>query len=280
MRRAASWLLGLITAATQAGLFCSSCTTGALLVDEGGAARGGAAGDLASLGSGGRLTLVTGAAGCPTTDCNQTTCEAVTPGDPLITDWKDVTPGGVFVDSDHASLDLSQWWTGFYGGGYVYPTDDPCSGKKPAYPLNYTVDGAFRVTGTVGDWSGFGLWFGACFVDLSAYRGLTFTLYGDPGPTGRVRLWVMTSADQPPPTCPAGLGSCAAGAACWQPSAFIPVPATPADAITLQWADFKGGIPLGSPDPSHIIGLHWTFEFGGGPPYPVDLTLGTVELLP
>jgi hypothetical protein len=218
------------------------------------------------------------------TACTPTTCSVVTPSNALITDWRDVSPQGLFVDNDMWSAPNPNWWLGFYGSPYVYPTNTVCPPQQTDFPIAQTTNGDWHVTGTVGDWSGFGLWFGACTVDMSAYRGVSFEISGNVGSSGSVTLVVPTGPDSTPNACQTNVGSCTGGTSCKGPSKTIAIPATPGTPIVVLWSDLVGGNPVASPDPSQILGLLWTFDWtdwGGvkSSPYPVDVTVGSISLV-
>jgi hypothetical protein len=222
---------------------------------------------------------------CPT-PCKPQPCTVVSPGDALITDWKDVAPGGMFVDDDAYSNPSPNWWKSFFGGPYVYPADDPCSdAAAPAYPLVQTVDGKWNIKGKVGTWSGFGLWFAPCDVDMSAYRGVSFTIWGEVGDTKRLNFNVVTSEDSKPSECLTNVGTCdPATNDCKAPAKKLEVPARPGEPITVLWSELSGGSPLPGVDPTQITGFHFAFErveWNGivTPPFPVDVTFGAIQLV-
>jgi len=224
---------------------------------------------------------------CNKTACTPQPCATVTPTNALITDWKDVNDLGLFVDNDSFSKPGQDWWLGFFGGPYVYPAVDPCSkAAPPKYPLEQAVDGVWNVTGTVGTWSGFGLWFAPCMVDLTAYQGISVEVWGNVGETREVNMSVLTSRDSGPSQCMTNVGTCDPGAGtCRSPSKSITVPVTPGEPVTVLWSDLTGGWPSDGVEPNEIIGLHWSFqrvEWGGvvTPPFQVDVHVGTIRLIP
>jgi hypothetical protein len=225
------------------------------------------------------------AAPCPA-PCTPAVCRSVEPSNPLITDWRDVGPDGLFVDNDSFSDPNPNWWEAFFGGPYAYPAADRCSGANPSYPLTQSVLGVWNVRGTVGTWSGFGLWLAPCMVDMSAYQGVSFAIWGDVGSTGTVTLHVNTSQHTEPSECQINVGTCEPDAGeCRSPAAVVTVPATRGAPTVLFWSDFSGGTPVSGVDPSQIVGLHWSFdrvEWGDTvtPPYSVDVSIGEIALVP
>jgi hypothetical protein len=221
---------------------------------------------------------VTGMPGaCPgATPCTPSTCQTLQPLDPVIADWTGSSTGGRFgVRSGDPAAVQSQPW--------VYPTS--CPTEQTPYPLSKTSSGVLRMTGTVGTWSGFGLWMG-CMVDLSAYGGISFSVWGDAGPSGALTLEVATSADSPPDACITNVGTCAGDAsACSAPSVTVPVPVEQGAPVTFRWSDFIGGSPVAGVDPAQVLSLSWSFgwvDWGGtvSAPYPIDVSLGQVQLVP
>lgn len=223
---------------------------------------------------------------CPKA-CTPKTCDAVKPTNELITDFSGLGPNGLFVDSDDYLLARSNWWKGFFGGPYVYPSLDPCSeAAPPTYPLSQTTDGHWNVQGSVGTWSGFGLWFGPCMVDLSAYRGVSFEIWGDVGETNQLIIDVITSENSKPSECNTNVGTCdPATTQCKSATTTIGVPTESGSVVTLLWSDFSSGRPAAGVDPTQILGFHWAFkrtEWGGvvTAPFAVDVNVGTVKLVP
>jgi hypothetical protein len=267
----------------------------------GGASTGGAAATTGgSTGTGGTGTgggdPCAPAAPCSTTP---TTCTAVAPTNALITDWADLNPANSgFVDSDHFST-AANWWTAFFGGPYVYPANAQCS----AVPLSQTITAhSWHITGAVGDaagdYSGFGLWFSPCMANFSAYGGISFTISGSAGSTGRVRLAVRSSSNSvhSAAVCNSNVGTCVAtdASTCADASANITLTSTPAT-VTLRWSDFTGGFPSTNPNPAEITSMEfqlpdpytypWDNDAGAvvrtlSNPYNVDITVGDITLVP
>jgi hypothetical protein len=190
----------------------------------------------------------------------------------------------------------------FSGGTFSYP------GATATYPITSDVTGNnWHMTGTVGDYSGFGLYMDGCKkVDFSAYRGIQFTIGGtSPSTTGAGTLtfgmgtagdsiayaWFVNKAAVEPSTLTEtpNFGECFPTdpinqyypANCSDPKYTVTVPATPGT-ITVLWADLMGGLPEASVTPSEITSIWWSFPWNGAAdtPYAVDITVDDIQLVP
>ncbi|HMJ51287.1 MAG TPA: hypothetical protein VK540_04405 [Polyangiaceae bacterium] len=212
-----------------------------------------------------------------------TLCTPATPvANPLVSDF--AAEGG-------APIVFGAYAAPIWGGVYVYPSTIPeaCSDAGPAmFPLTSDLSaGNWHISGTVGTYSGFGLWWnctsggkdhGVCTIDASAYSGIQFSIRGDAGPVGTVGLAISTvddsavSADVTKPSC----GTCTA-AMCTSPSVNVPVSATGAT-VTLRWSDFAGGVPSAL-DPSKITAMAFTLPFGGTGTNAADVTIDDIRFV-
>jgi len=280
-------------------------TGGAMVAATGGAPVG--TGGVAS-GTGGSSSAATGgstAVGSGTVDCNPpvtTYCTGTVPPAALISDFS-IAAGAT------TPVVFGTWGQSLFGGSYAYPGTgaDCATGAVSAYPLTQTLTGGnWNIQGTVGTYSGGGLWWscnmgtaaaasyaGACTIDASAYTGISFTIAGSIGPvskgTGTVGLAVAVST--PSTTAPKldsvgnpkNCGTCTA-AACGS-SVAVPVTAT-ATTVALTWAQ------LGVTTPNAITGISFSFTdpfglnggYGTTPytatPYPVDVTIDDFQFTP
>src|SRR5262249_54396898 len=137
---------------------------------------------------------------------------------------------------------IQTWGTftnGMFGGGlYTYGT----------ITQETTNTGAFHVSGSVTDYSGFGIYFNTC-TDVSAYTGLSFTLTGTSA--NPVHFRVQINPNEPPQTD--GMkGSCngSPGVECVDPGKDV-MPGT--DPQMFAWADFTGGKPVAAVDTKQVI---------------------------
>jgi len=215
---------------------------------------------------------------------------------PLLSDFSMLDGGGG---------DPSSWGdftSTFSGSSFVYPNG------TATYPL--TADFSkedWHITGTVGDYSGFGLVFGGCnLVDASMFSGISFSIKGSVPIAGAladtVQMIVATAADDPASAWlnahkmagaddkPDSFGTCMPvnnqyDGTCNSPTYTVPVTAT-ATTINVKWSDLKGGKPLASPDPMKITSIAWVIPTPAGlggamlMTYMVDLTIDDLKFLP
>jgi len=185
--------------------------------------------------------------------------------------------------------------TTFSGEEYVYPTGS-------GYPLSSDVTGNnWHISGTIGDYSGFGLSFDECSrLDASAYGGISFTISGVVGMGSTVTMdvgtlddtvtasWLNahggTAAADAPGFCIPVSGSAYYHPGCADPTATIPVLATPTT-VNLRWSDFTGGQPVSAVDANGIVTIFWYFPAPAGAgtssvaTYPVDITIDDLKFI-
>src|SRR5262249_11920737 len=139
-----------------------ACTTQEAKSDAGGG-KGGAAGT--TTGAGGNAG---GAAGYATNDGVMCPAPAA-----LITDF---SPRAADGGAPANEVRFGGRATTFAGGGYFYPNDPT---TKPSALTQDATMGNWHLTGTVGDFSGFGLYFDNCSrVNASGFKGISFTVSG------------------------------------------------------------------------------------------------------
>jgi len=162
----------------------------------------------------------------------------------------------------------------------------------------------WHITGTVGDYSGFALYFDSgatpCDrVDASQFKGISFKISGSVPHGGSVITFgVGTVKDTPSGTwmiSPGGktsakatdVGSCTPTSGtqyyhpgCGDPTIQIPVTADPV-VQNIPWADLTGGTPLANPDPSGITSIYWYFPWTGSndTAYAVDFTIDDLSFI-
>ena len=235
---------------------------GAAGTGDGGAHDAGAAGqgDSATASTGGIPGGGGGAGGASSTG-DGVACLPVTV--PLITDFTYVPDGG-----SPTTVQFGDDTTTFSGGEFVYPT----SGN---YVVTSDVTGNnWHISGTIGDYSGFGLSFDRCsVVDASAYKGISFTLSGVVAAGSIVTMDVGTlndtiaaswlnahggtaTADAPGRCIPTSGTTAYAQSSCLDPTDTILITSIPTT-INLMWSDFSGGRPEASVNPSDILTIYW-----------------------
>jgi len=272
---------------------CGGESTAVETVASGGTAGSGVGGSGAS-GAGAGGTSGTGGSGgepdCTPMKCASIdACAPVTPSSELITDFSNLD-NGIF----HAPT--GAWWLEFFGGSYVYPVVDACAAEVPPTVLSQDLSAeSLHVTGTVGTWSGFGLWFSPCIVDMSAYSGVSFTISGDAGPNGPMRFYVLTASNMVPstdprnPTCSPNVATCVPedpempAESCRAGLSLISDVREPRT-VTVPFSDVTGGSPDDTPDPAEVIGFLFEFDWQPGwtaaDEYGVDVALDDVILVP
>jgi hypothetical protein len=220
--------------------------------------------------------------------CTPSTCATIPIPTPTINDFENLLvdstrpASGIYGVNDATGIPKPEWWLGYFSGSFAYPfVPEPCSGEPaPPYPITSTdVSGELRVTGTVGTYSGFGIWLGQCIVDMSAYSGISFRIGGAAGPDA-VTFRVHTKANTVPTECLFGRGTCSgASTGSCSPAGFaFAVPETP-EVVSVRFETLTGGSPAFMVDPAEVVQLTWSFAWGDGvTPYDVDVTLDDVVL--
>lgn len=219
--------------------------------------------------------------------CTPTTCEPVTPPQALITDFSNLENGQLFGAKDATGAYIPNWYEPghFFGGIFAYPVmPDMCSEDMtvPTYPLvSDACSGAWRVTGTVGTYSGIGLWMETCIVDMSAYSGISFNIGGTVGATGQMKLSISTNGNLAPDTCKTNKGTCMLGDGCLAASTMITVPSS-MSTVQVAFDSLTGGAPEAGVNAAEITGIQLEFDCTDctTAPYEVNLTIDDITLTP
>ncbi len=160
------------------------------------------------------------------------------------------------------------------------------SGGVFVYPPAMTVDtsaGVLNVSGSVADYSGFGLWFTAC-SDATAFDGISFDISGNVGTSAKITVALQTHSDYPINTVDMKGGCAFASAAtqytdCVYPTVTKDVPEG-GGTVTVAWSEFAGGKPVATGDASEIVGIQWSFAWAmGSTAYPIDVDVDNVHFL-
>jgi hypothetical protein len=186
------------------------------------------------------------------------------------------------------------------GGESFYP------GAGATFPLTSDVtQNNWHITGTVGDYSGFALYFDSgstpCDrIDAKQFKGISFAISGSVPHGNAITFGVGTVADTPSGTWMHDLGgkttakatdvgSCTPSPGgtqyyhpgCGDPTAQISVTAAPV-VQNVTWADLTGGTPASSPDPSGITSIYWFLPWTGSTDtsYAVDITIDNLAFIP
>jgi hypothetical protein len=189
---------------------------------------------------------------------------------------KDGTTSFVVGDFATSSDDTSVSWG--------FGSDTTFSGYSFRYPDAIVSDMSadnWHLTGMVSTYSGFALGF-SCAVDASMFTGISFSVKGDAGATGRLVMSVGTSPDDVNmATAAPSWGKCVPktnqyDGTCQSPKVDVPVTTT-VNTFKVKWADLKGGAPQASVTAASLSGIVWTFDWiDGATPFPVDVTLDDV----
>jgi hypothetical protein len=147
-------------------------------------------------------------------------------------------------------------------------------------------DNQWRVSGTLGAYSGFGLWWNCtvggniypvCVIDLSAFSGIQFSIGGNPGPSGTLVLQMRTADTTPAPSdmATSSCGTCMA--ACAFASKTIPITSARAT-VTVAWTELIVAAPHVF-DPRRVTGIEWQFSYSGMGTSPIDVAVDDIELV-
>ena len=188
------------------------------------------------------------------------------------------------------------------GGEFVYPNTGAT--PVPMYPLTSDVTGnTWHITGTVGDYSGFGFFFDSCNrVNATGFKGISFTISGtvmgqaltfevDTLNDTIKPAWLSAHGGSPGATDP---GACDPGGTatttqysqtvCTEPTKSVTVGSSPTT-VTVLWSDFTTGKPDASPAPADIVGIRWVLPTPTGAgtasavTYSVDLTVDNIAFV-
>ncbi|HEY3498451.1 MAG TPA: hypothetical protein VGK73_27345, partial [Polyangiaceae bacterium] len=188
--------------------------------------------------------------------------------------------------------------TDFPASGMCFGTGDFKGGTGSPYGGGLTLDttgGDLHVTGTVGTYSGFNLWFSYC-SDLSAYTGIEFTISGTVMAAGTaantIDFQLQTNSDFPWQTADNMAkmkGACTSDTPadpwgdCIAPSLNVPIPAEATMPVTVLWTQMAGGTPvMWDPvnSPKEILGIQWQFPWGSAATeYTVDVHIDNIKFV-
>lgn len=275
---------GLLMAILFSGL--GACTTqeatggggtggGGVLAGTGGATTPG--------GNGGATAGTTGSSGTDGEMCPL-------PASPLITDFTYVPA----LDGSATTTTEVRW--GSYGatlsgGEYTYP----------AAIVSDVTQSNWHMSGTVGTYSGFGLYWDNCSrVDASAYKGISFKISGSVPQGDHITMgigtlnnvitadWLLAHPTSDSDTKAGDPGRCVPPATatnkysqstCHDLEAIIPVTAAVSE-VKVLWSGFTKGAPDTSVEPKDILTVYWFFPWAEtATPYLVDITIDDLSFI-
>jgi hypothetical protein len=182
----------------------------------------------------------------------QSICSGVKPTDPLISDFStgtnsafgslgvDPVVGNTYVSGTSLTEDFSNSTWHLTGQAF---------GRQTFFGISWTCPAAPS---------------GGCTLDISKYTGISFTIKGNVGPSGMINF-TLGRKENDRPAENAMCGTCAGAdeTACHGPRLAVTVPPASGAAATvsLTWAQFVGGAPQASIDPtSPLTGMLWYFD--------------------
>jgi hypothetical protein len=177
------------------------------------------------------------------------------------------------------------------GGQNYYPTE-------AGTITSDVTQGSWHLSGTVGDYSGFALYFDACDrLDASQFQGIRFTISGSVPQGNAITMGVGTVANTPTgvwmkdpggdtAALPTDAGRCIPTSGnqyyhpgCTDPTTAIAIPSTPTQ-TDVPWTKLTGGTPVSSPNPKEITSIYWYFPWSdGATPYQVDLVMDDLQFI-
>ena len=273
---------GLLAMVLACGLV--ACTTTEANPSGSGGTSGGGAGGTTPVGSGGSGGGATG-----TGDGMGTLCP---PPAQVITNFTYVASG-----TGGSTTEVRFGSSGTLQGGEAYY---PPAGSS--FPLTVDVTQSnYHITGTIGDYSGFTLYFDNCDrIDASAYKGIKFTVSGSV-PQGNALTFTVGSVNNTPTAAwlaangktdgkPNSAGKCTPSQTtgniyyhpgCENSTISVPVTATPT-VKEVKWADLTAGTPDASPNPAELTSIAWFFPWtgSGAATYAVDFVIDDLEFIP
>jgi hypothetical protein len=161
------------------------------------------------------------------------------------------------------------------------------SGYSFFYPDTLESDiaeGFWHVSGSVGTYAGFQVGF-VCGADASNYKGISFKISGNAGPSGSLSFVVAHAADvwRNPSSVEPTAAKCVAAAqydgTCLEATATVPVTGAQTT-VSLLWEDFKNGKPQMNPNPAELVALRWLFAWNANTTaYQVNVRLDDLTFL-
>jgi hypothetical protein len=175
------------------------------------------------------------------------------------------------------------------GFSFGYNNNPPTvfSGYSFLYPDTLESDvseGFWHISGSIGTYAGFQVAF-VCGADASDYKGISFKISGNAGPTNNLSFVVAHASNvwhNPADTAPTAAKCVAAtqyDGTCQEASATVQVTGAPTT-VSLLWADIKNGKPEMNPDPTELMALRWLFAWSATTdPYQVNVRVDDLTFI-
>lgn len=200
---------------------------------------------------------------------NSFPCAGMKPTAPLITDFSDLTPNAT-------NAGQFTFTAGLPGGTFAY---------QPAALTVTDATDALNVKGNIMAYDGFGVYFTTC-ADASAYTGVSFSIKGNAGPTGKLSFRFQTNANYPVDQVNKK-GACVVPAGTADPyplchAATYDITVTPeGSTVEVKFSDVAGGAPVATVDGKDVIGLEWAFPWMGAADtaYMADVTVDDIKFI-
>jgi hypothetical protein len=214
---------------------------------------------------------------------------------PLLLDFEAVTG-----DSEQALF--GDFEAVLSGGTYVYPLAAPVTGGGPRNgPVRGLASdvtaGDWRISGSVIEQSGFGLFLDCQLLDASRFAGISFRIAGNVGSTGAVTLLVGTASNEVSPAwrlengvaSEPSSGRCTPArdeydGTCNAARVDIVVSAQSRE-VFVPFSALSGGRPEPGVNPGEITTLAWALPapvvtpLGDAMPYPVNLRIDDIRFV-
>lgn len=245
----------------QAGSLGTAGTTVVGIGGTGSGTAGTGSGTAGTNPTAGSSTGGTGAGGA------STACAGTKPASALITEFADLMPNAMSAGNYTFAL-------GVPGGTFSY---------QPAALTSATTGMALNVKGNIKAYDGFGIYTTAC-TDASTYTGVSFSIKGNAGPSGKVNFRVQTNATtavdlvNKKGSCMVPAGTTDTYPLCHPSALDVPVTAGGA-VVTVQFSDLVGGVPVAAVTGKDIVGFEWAFAWAGAADtaYDADVTVDDLK---
>ena len=242
---------------------------------NGGSPSGGGTPGSGGSGTSGSATAGSGTSGSATAGssaggaggASSASCAAMKPTGSLITEFMDLMPNAM-------NAGQFTFTAGLPGGTFAY--------QPMVFTLTDATD-ALNIKGNVKNYDGFGVYFGAC-MDASAYDGVSFSIKGNAGPTGKLSFRFQSNANMPV-NAVAKKGACVVPAGTADPyplchDATFDITVVPAGSVvSVKFSDVMGGVPVATVNGKDLVGIELAFPWAGATDtaYDIDVTLDDIK---